>query len=288
MKWLTLLLTSALVTPAFADSEFAGGFTKIKNESFRRRFTLKGEMFITDATGKKLVAPTTDLHVWQAGVKSNKIEAQWSTKAKGIREVAVLLNWELKDDNSMAVHIQQYDSMERGKKVKFGKLMREEKIEVENFAPVSYVAESADDHRVILRMTPEIEAVREDGNLSQLTIGGDRGSFTITDNQGYLWGDNIRMGGVYSGITCFRGSFVISLYPFKGAKEIGEGFRDRITLNLTDTLRVTIKSDTDVVPGEFQAKIYGKYVPGLKSESVNSTTSFGQEKIEYVDPRFGL
>lgn len=289
-----LMLSVALFCPrqSLADSEFAGGFSPINNESFRARFFLKGELFVVDGSGKKLLAPTTDLREWRAGMKSNKIDAFWKTKAKGIRDIALHFVCEIHDDNSLTLTLKQYDSIENShsnsKKANFGKLLREQTVELENFEPVSWVAESNESQRVILRFTPSLESVRENMTLDKLTIGGDRGSFLVTDNQGYLWGENVRFGGVLSGMRSHRGAFVISYYPFKGAKELGFATGKMIELNLTDSLKVKIRNDSDLIPGEMRAKVYGKYIPSIKSESVNSVYSFGQDRVDFVPKEFGL
>lgn len=274
----------------FADSEFIEGFPRIDNQTFRKGFSLKGELFITDASGKKLLAPTTDMREWQAGVKSKEIEALWKTKAKGIRDVAVMIECQIHDDNSLTMNLRQYEKIEGhyGKNAKTGKLLNQQKIDIENFAPVSYVAETGSDYRVILRFTPSIDATREDMPLDKISIGGDGGTFIVTDNQGFLWGENVRLGGVYSGLSTHRGAVVFSFYPFNGGKEMGTAKGNKIELTLTDTLKLTIRNTEVLVPGDGRVKVYAKYIPKFKMDAPNSVYSFGQDKVENIPKEFGL
>lgn len=266
-----------------ADSEYSEGWKNISNESFHSRFRVKGDIFIVDSTGKKLLSPTTDTREWQLGSKGDQIENTWSVAAKGFNEIAVKHVWKLNKDNSIDVTIQQFDRADRNegdlKKYTYGKLIREEHFTIDNFAPISWIAESGKNHRVILRFSPEVLAVGDTESMDRIRIGGDRRSFIVTDNQGYLWSDNVRFGGILAGLTSHRGSFIISFYPFSGAKALGAAMGKTIELNLTEDLSVKISSDTDVVPGEMRVKVYGKYLPNIKTPAPNSRISYGHRSL---------
>lgn len=289
MKALTYIVLVYFSANCFADSIF-GDFYKIDNASFKSRLHIKGNLFVTDGTGKKLISPTTDVHDWRAGVKSKAIEGDWNTKANGIRDVAMDFSFQINDDNSLKVSIRQYESIPspEANRLKHGKVMVEKEFVLENFEPITWVAESTDTHRVILRFTPELENYREENNLEKIPIGGDRGSFTITDNHGYLWGDNVRLGGVYSGISSHRGAVVFSFYPFKGAKESGYAIGKLIELRLSDDLVVQVKNDEALIPGEGKVKVYAKYAPNYKMSKVGSVYSFGQQEADKIPKEFGL
>lgn len=284
---LIFMLFTSSAFAKISSSEFGSSWKnlKITNESFYSRFSLKGEIFLLDSSGKKLNGPISEFREWRPSAKSHKIEAHWRVMADGFKVIAMRAEWQLKDDNSIDTLIQQYDDMteDGGKDIKFGKLIREERKVLENFAPVTWVAETTSNARVILRFTPDIENYRESGVIDKLTIGGDRNSFTVMDNQGYLWGAYVRFGGILSGMTSHRGSFVISYYPFKGAKEVGTAQGKEIELTFSEDLRVRIINDADLIPGETRVKVYGKYVPHVKSPSVGSVSSFGQETLAGVD-----
>jgi hypothetical protein len=287
MKHLILMILFLMGTKTFADSVF-GDFGHIDGPTFKSRLYVEGNLYVMDASGKKLLAPTSDDHEWRAGIKSKKIDDYWITKANRIRDVNVHFVIEIGDDNSLSMKITQYESKDgeiQRKERTFGKIIREESFPIENFAPVSWVAETGKDVRVVLRFTPKIEAVRE-GSLEKLAIGGDRNSFMVTDNQGYLWGDHVRFGGIVVGMNSHRGSFVMSLYPFEGAKEMGTASGKTIELNATDTLKIKIQNDSDLVPGEMVAKVYGRFIPKFKSGSVNSVYSFGQMNADQIPKEF--
>lgn len=287
-----VLVTLGLVGSglAFADSEYSEGFNQISNKTFRQKLSIKGELFVMDASGKKLQSPTPDIREWRAGSKSNRIEAVWKTTAKGIRDIAVIMECDIRDDNSISMTLKQYESIQGhyGKLGKIGKLINEQKIDVENFAGVSYVAENGPNHRVVLRFTPTMEAGREETTIDKISIGGDTGTFIVSDNQGYLWADNVRFGGVISGLSTHRGAVVFSFYPFKGAKEMGTAVGNKIELGLTDTLKLTIRNNEALVPGGSRIKVYAKYVPKFKMDSPNSVFSWGQNKEDQLPKELGL
>jgi hypothetical protein len=291
MKTKILLTLFAFPLLSYAvDSNYSTGWSTMNNDAFRSRFHVKGEIFVLDAAGTKLKSATSEIHEWQAGIKSSKIDTTWSVGSKGVSEIALHQVWQIKDDNSLEVNLQQYTSAERvegdNNDYKYGRLVREERKTLENFAPITWVAETGKDYRVVLRLTPELEAINEGGSLDKIPIGADRGNFTVTDNQGYLWSDNTRFGGVLAGLTCHRGSFVISLYPFKGAKQLGFAMGKKMELNLAEKLRVKIVSDTDLVPGEMRVKVYGKYLPQLKTAGPWSAISYGQMDLSGFPKEF--
>jgi hypothetical protein len=96
----------------------------------------------------------------------------------------------------------------------------------------------------------------------------------------------VRFGGVFAGLKSHRGGFVISFYPFKGASEIGVAQGKTIELKMTDKLRVTIKNETEIVPGDLKAKVYGIYLPNFKMSTNRSHWSFGQGKYEGIPEEF--
>jgi hypothetical protein len=133
---------------------------------------------------------------------------------------------------------------------------------------------------VVLRLSPSVEGVDESNTLSKIPIGGHSRSFIVTDNQGYLWADNARFGGVLAGLTSHRGSFILSYYPFKGSKEMGFAKGKQITAKLTDELRVTVRGDRELIPGDMKVKVYGKYIPKVKTLRPTSRISYGQDNLE--------
>lgn len=285
MKHVLLLLLSATLSSTHADdaSEYQGGWEKMKPAALRTQFRLQGDMFVLDEAGQKFVSTTSEHREWRAGVKSDRIESAWTVSAKGFKSIALHNVWIIRPDNSIDVLIQQCDVIKEGH---CGKVLREEHHALENFAPVTWVADNTPTARVVVRLTPMIDEVRDRENLDRLTLGGDRNSFMVFDNQGYVWSKETRFGGVVNGIKSVRGSVAFSLYPFTGATEIGYARGNTIEIDATDALKITIRNDRDVVPGETRAKIYGKYLPKLKASGINSVYSFGHEKESTIPAEF--
>jgi len=286
-KILSLVMLMLLPLSAHAgDADYAEGWKHISNNAFHSRLRIKGEIYLLDSTGKKLLAPTSETHEWQAGINSDRIETTWSVGAKGVSDIALHQVWVIKDDNSIDVTIQQYDHAERDMttpgKYTYGKLIREDKMIVENFAPIVWVVETTKDHRTVARLTPQIDASKDVEDLQKIPIGGNRGTFTVSDNQGFMWADSVRFGGTIAALTCYRGSFVISYYPFKGATPIGTASGKDIWIAATDKLQIKIHSENDLVPDQMHAKVYGKFIPNFKTPSYSTYVSYGQDTLDYL------
>lgn len=273
-------ITASALGQSDESSQF-GDFRKIDQKKFLAGFQMKGEVFILNPTGKSLVAQIPEERRWKAGTKSRKIESNWSLSANEMKPFLLHHEWELHEDNSVSGLIQQY---EQGSPR--GKLIREAKVSLENFAPITWIVQTSKENQVVIRFTPEMETIRDAVDLEKIKIGGDRDSFQVSDNQGYLWADGVRFGGHIIGIKSHRGAFVISLYPFQGAAEIGTAQGNSIELKVDDKLRIRIKNETDIVPGEVTAKVYGFYLPNFKMSSPNSTWSFGQGSYDKIPKEF--
>lgn len=279
---LIIFIGLGVLTLSHADeSSKFGDIRKINQTKFVSGFHLKGEVFVLNPTGKNLIAQLPEERKWKARPKSRKIESNWSLSANEINPFLLHHEWELHDDNSVTGLIQQF---EQGSPR--GKLIREQKVTLENFSPITWVAQTSKTYQVVVRFTPEIDSFNEAVILERIKIGGDRDSFQVTDNQGYLWADEVRFGGLFVGIKSHRGSFVISFYPFPGATEIGTAQGKTMELKGDDQLQIKIKNDTDIVPGDVTAKVYGIYLPRLKMSTPNSTRSFGQDKYESIPKEF--
>lgn len=284
------LILSFLVclTLAHADdaSEYTEGWSRIAADSVRRNFILNGEMFVLDQTGTRFLAPTSEMRQWRAGVKSNKIENLWLVKAKGFKTIALRHVWTLNKDNSIDVEIEQCASFTDGNPGSCVNQIRREKKKLENFEVISWVADTTADARVVVRFTPTFDDQRERENLDRIPIGGDRGTFDVYDNQGHHWSSQTRFGGVFSGLTSPFGSVAFSLYPFPGARELGHARGKYIELQVTDELRITVRNEEVLIPGEMRVKVYAKYLPKLKSKPGGGTTSFGHDRSDTIPEAF--
>ena len=199
-----------------------GDIKALSNQNFRHRFELIGEIFILDATGKKLITKGREHRSWRIGGQSQSIESNWSTKLDGYPEVAIKHQWKISPDNTLTAKIQQYDSMSRGNKrddVKVGKLISETEKVLENFSELNWIAFQDKNYRVVVRFTPVLNDEESIQTYKDMPLSAS--DLVVTDNQGYMWTDNLTFEGKYVGIITHRGELVLSFSPFKNAKEIG-------------------------------------------------------------------
>lgn len=241
-------------------------------KDIRTQFELGGKIFVTDGKGK-LLYQGNEVRMWKFGTTGDLV-SNWSFQSPGIKDVAIKHTWTLSDDGKLIAHIQQFDSMKRkgkGREVETGKLIREEKIEVKDFAPINWVAYADQKERVIVRLTPDLG---DKADFIQIdTLPMTLNNPVVFDSKGRLWAQGRDLEGRYLAMKTHLGQFAISYVPFKGAKEIGYVRGSEMTINAGKDLKLFVRSEAPILTTSKPAKIYGFVNEGKKSERVNSVYS---------------
>jgi hypothetical protein len=255
-------------------------------KELRSRFELSGKVFVTDSKGQ-LMYQGNEGRMWKFGSIGDLV-SNWSYQAPNIKDIAIKHIWTISEDGKLTAHIQQFESMKRKEKsreVETGKLIREEKIEVKDFAPINWVAHSDLKQRVVVRLTPELGEKTDFIQIDTLpmTINNP----VVFDSKGRLWAQGRSLEGRYISMKTHLGQFSVSYVPFKGAKEIGFVKGSEMTINADKELKLFVRSDLPILTTSKPAKIYGVVDQSKKSERVNSVYSSSSSKekefLENID-----
>lgn len=271
------LATTVLSGPAHAQSQ---PFTA---DQIRGRLEVSGEIYIFDATGKKLEAVGASKSTWRSnGILP--IESNWGNSSKVTGNIYIHTVWTVNSDATISVLIEEYA---REVDRTFLDLLKKSEFVLEGFAPVNWQVLNNKGRNIYVRLTPSLREEREAHEFANLPIAGR--NVIISDNKGYLWndGDGTSFDGTYIGISTIRGTVAFSYKPFKGATLVGEAWGDHIVLEFDGDMKVKLRSDTAFMPDKVGAKVFGIYLPDLKTATPNSTHIFSSSTEETLLGRIG-
>lgn len=285
VKILSVIIVTLGVQQVYAQSmnnDFGTSNSKeevLSAKELRSRFELTGKVYVTDTKGRLLYQGNEE-RMWKFGSTGDLI-SNWSYKAPNIKDIAIKHTWTISDDGKLTAHIQQFESMkkkEKSREIETGKLVREEKVEVKDFAPINWVVYSDSKQRVVVRLSPELGEKTDFIQIDTLpmTINNP----VVFDSKGRLWAQSRSLEGRYISMKTHLGQFSASYVPFKGAKEIGFVKGSEMTINADKELKLYIRSDLPILTTSKPAKIYGVVDQSKRSDRLNSvnSTSSSEEK----------
>src|SRR3990167_6523355 len=103
MNYLLTLLTLSTVL-GFAKS------TPWPVDELKRRFEVRGEFFMVDPTGKIVLHKGGNWNIWKTRDNTGKIESQWSSRTNNFT-IAYRHIWQVQDDGSVKVNIEQFENV---------------------------------------------------------------------------------------------------------------------------------------------------------------------------------
>lgn len=252
-------------------------------QEVRERFEVGGETIFTDGEGN-LKFMGGDVRFWKFAPKGS-LSVNTSIDTPDSKPINLRHEWKFDDKGRITVQIKQYESMTmnpKGGPPSYGKLIREETIQVKDFAPVSWVAFADTDQRVIVRLTPRLNDTEKPVTVDSLPIS--LMNPVIFDGKGRLWarGDG-RMEGKYIAIKGHMGEIALSYVPFKGAKEIGLVRDGEITIDAGDGLKIFARSGAPILAGGRPTKVFGWVDTKKKSTGPNSVhVQSGDQEAEFL------
>ncbi len=159
----------AILITNFCSAKGVIGTTGVSNsdvnieltpQEFASRFQVRGDLFVTSADGKRLLYKISESRTGKPAEDTTEIYANWvHSHQVADQTIGIFMhyNFQIQKDGSVKVHIQQFDSMKADGvdgEVTFGKLIREEKMDLVNFSPINWVAFNNPQRRIIARLTP--------------------------------------------------------------------------------------------------------------------------------------
>jgi hypothetical protein len=255
-------ITSSEVSKDLTPQEFAG------------RFQVSGDLFVTSADGKRLLYRISESRTGKPLEDNVEIYSNWGHYHKvGDKTVGIFIRYsfQIQKDGSVKVHIQQFESMSPGSLngvVKYGKLIREEKTDLIDFAPINWLAYKDSDMRIIARITPLL--LDKGGSFGPDNLPIALNQAVLVDSTGKLWGDDLSEGGgKFVALATHKGTLALSYYPFKGAKEIGVAKGNEMLLTgLKPSL--TLRNTKPFLTANGEMKVYGMVLPERKTEHLHS------------------
>jgi len=250
--------------------------TVIPRDKLRYQFEIRGTILVFDKTGQRLQFKGNEERTWRFS-GDEPITSTWSFKQKGLPDVSLSHAWQMSPDGVLQVNMKQYDKIDKAPNSapKFGKVLKEKNITIENFDPVTWVIGEDDKHRVVAKFDINLWKKLEPKDIGPFPIVSHR--LTIYDNKGNLWVaglDKLDAESVFASIETHKGTIHFSFVPFKGAKLIGTAEKDRIKIEEGDT-KITLESSDNFLPRGMNAKVYAIVDLRKKSNGRNRVKTSG-------------
>lgn len=265
------------------SNDFANADSKIKAltvEDMLWRFHLTGEIFVLNKEGDKLINLANEQREWELNGTDKTLESNWRFQQKGLPLIALKQKWSLDNDGKFQVELSQYEDIERTKEneVKYGKLLKEDKFTLKNFAPIDWTINSGD-QKVIVRLTPGMWLNQEAVDVESFPISVK--NVVIYDRKGHLWADQVSLdnAATYFGVKTHQGSLFISFKPFKGAELLGEAKGSRIKVK-GPRGNVFLQGEGAFVPRDVKVKVYGIVRPEIQSPRFGSVQTYSSSREE--------
>ncbi len=244
---------------------------KLSPQDLRERLEVIGNVYVTSTDGTVLFYEEAEFRSWKFGRKGDLI-SHWSYSSDRMDPFSLKHHWTVDEKGALQVHLQQYEKMEHNPKdpqsPRLVKLLREEKLTITNFAPLTWEVVKTDKYRVAVRLTPVLNKKDEPRSVGSVPVSAE--DMMIADNKGMVWVNSATFSGEYVGIKSYRGSVYLSYLPFKGAQEIGFAQNNKIQIKLADSHNLTMLSAAPMLPAGVKAKVYGLIKLNNKSSSMGS------------------
>lgn len=250
-----------LVTILFLSSAFSAEPLSVKE--LQDRFELRTDVYTMDSEGKRVLFGPEYSGITRMSSETGKLSGG-SSNSFNENKIYFNYTWEILKDGSSKLVIEEYQNGGS----KFTGLIEKKEIFPQNFETVLWKPKRKNPSNIVVRFHPVLREVSKTVSLDGIPMSASNAS--ITDSEGFLWGDELNFNGKYSGFKTHRGSLVMSYTPFKGSTEMGSAEGKQIILKPSKNFTIKIVSATDVLPNGLTAKVYATYDPNQKSKSVHS------------------
>lgn len=282
-----ILVLSLLVAPlALANNSNSISRTEsdkrpLTAEQVRDRLRLKGEVFVTDASGEKILFSAGEERDWKIGKKGTLL-SNWDYEWKNVGKFSVAHEWSVSDDGKIHVAFREYESMKPkggdSRDMVYGKLLREEKVVLKGFSPLTFSFAGQKNTLLNIRLTPTLEAEDEVLDLKGVPLML-RGA-SVFDDKGRLWAASVDAGSRFTAFTMLHGQIALSYEKFPGAKEFGYVEGNRVVVKAEDGTKITFNNSFPLLDTGKRALLYGFVRSDKKTDDVNSVRQSDSSRIE--------
>lgn len=204
--------------------------------------------------------------------------SRWGSSSEDFEGmIALESEWTVDLQGKIKGRIAQYADV-GDKRGEFKNLLKETEFDLTDMSSLSWPSVVNHGVRIVFRFTPSISDSQSAKNLTYLPISGQ--NIVAYDNLGNLWASNFSFDNKYIAARTFRGTIMLSFYPFKGAKILGTAQDHSIKLSLDSKTILTIKSEVPFLPALAHANVYGIFDPRTKTERVSSQRIFTSDTEE--------
>ncbi len=242
----------------------------------RERLEVRADIYLVDSSGEKILSGPERTNYWKFNPDKGSIKGDWSSRfSAGL--IALRHNWKVLDDGSIHVSIEEFSSeSDKQGRPEFKDSIGKKDFKLKNFEPVVWSVKNIKNQNFIVRYIPTLRDISSPINIDSLPVAGTQ--ISISDNNGYLWADDIEFNGKFSGVTSHRGTLIISYSPFSGGKELGVAEGNLINLKIDKKFEINLRAANAFLPTGVKAKVYAFYNPEKKSTGFNSLRSFDTSK----------
>lgn len=272
-----LTLTLMLSILSFADTTgMTSAETKkeLTQKELAERFQVNGELFVLSADGKRLLYRISQSSTGAPNKNSFKVVSNWGHEQNtGDKIIPIFIRneFQIEKDGAIKAHIQQFESMKPDQtkgSVQYGKLLKEEKMDLIDFSIISWPVYSDSKIRIVARLTPILIDRGQSYSPSDLPIALE--DAVLVDGKGNVWANGLSQGGgKYVALITHKGTLAISYFPFSGAKEIGVARGNEMIFNEV-TPSLNLKNSKPFLTANGEMKVYGMVLPNRKTERLHS------------------
>lgn len=269
MKHLILIVNALFLSSlALADNLTA--------KDIQQRLEVHADIYMTDASGEHILDGPERTNYWKTDPEKGTIDGAWSSRFNaGL--IAMQQSWAVQQDGSIHIMMEEF-AQEKNRT--FAQSLEKKEFTLKNLEPIVWKVKNIKDKNFIVRFIPSLSEITIPTNVDNLPVSGSK--MTISDNNGYLWADDVDCSGIYTGVKSHRGLLILSYRQFKGSREMGAAEGNHITLNVDKKFKIILTSATSFLPAGMVAKVYAYYDPSKKTKGFNSLNSFDSSKEESI------
>ena len=288
MKILIILILTLTTSCSFADSTsndfgtHSGEVKKLSIKELRKQLEITGHVYLLNEDGDILYSEGREEREWKFG-RTGDIISHWSFSSDAIELIALKHVWSIDKKGRIQVHIQQYSDMKqdrkRGKTI-LGKLIKERKMTVSNFEPITWKVTDSKNQIIAVRFTPKLKNTEESQTIGKLPISAK--NMIVADNRGFVWTHDASFSGEYVSLKTTQGTLYMSYQKFKGAREIGFANGNKMRIDIGKKHYLRLVSTSPLLPYGTKAKVFGKVDLNRKGKSGSTHITSSSEEKDFL------